>query len=193
MNGIQDKGTPQEADATGLETQAEPTSQTVQAETQPAAGATQPQAEPKNDKQTAQTPTGEKAGEGVAAAGAAAEKPGDGDAVVAAAKPDPAAQLVVANQRITDMGSALLAAKAEAKAAALGVKPERLKHAVRMAELAGIDPMADGADGLIGDKLQAVLTDMPELLGSAGTGASGAFRRPDTTPIDPFLKGLKQG
>jgi len=183
-------GSLQETHSAGVEAQAEQTAEAVAAKTEPAAGATQPTTEPKNDTQTEHAATGKKPEEGKSATGAEAKA---ADAGAAVPNRDPAAELVVANQRITDMSAKLLNAKAEAAAATLGVKPERIKHAVRMAELAGIDPMTDTADATIGEKLQAVIAAIPEMLGSSGTGSSGAFRRQDTAPIDPFTKGFKQG
>lgn len=184
-------GAEQEAQPAGVEAQAAQAAETVAAETQPTAGAAKPEPEPKNDTETEHAPAGAKPDGGTPAPGAKAGEPANGAAP--AEGMDPAAQLVVANQKITSMAQTLLTAKAEAKAAALGVKPERLKHAVRMAELGGIDPMADDADGKIGEKLQAIVTEMPELLGGTGTGASGAFRRQENKPVDPFEKGFKQG
>ena len=183
-------GSLQEAQSAGVEAEAQQTAEAVAAQTELAAGATQPAAEPKNDTETEHAAAGKEPEEGKPATGAEAKA---ADAGAAVPKPDPAAELVVANQRITDISAMLLTAKAEAAAATLGVKPERIKHAVRMAELSGIDPMTDAADATIGEKLQAVIAAIPEMLGSSGTGSSGAFRRQDTTTIDPFSKGFKQG
>lgn len=192
MDENKNTGAQQEAQPAGVEAQAEQAAKAVEAEAQPAAGTAKPDQEPKGDKETEHQDAGAKPADGKPAAAVEAVKPAEGAAPPVNTAPDPATQLAVANQRITDMRTALLTAKAEAKAAALGVKPERLKYALRMAELAGIDPMADDADGKIGEKLQAIVTDMPELIGGGGTGSSGAFRRQGTKPEeDAFTRGLK--
>lgn len=173
----------------GMEAPAQPTAEAEPAKENPATGAADAKPKPENDKQTEQTPADAEPKKDEPPAGKPAGKPAEG----APAAPDPAAQLVVANQKLGDVTAKLLTSKAESQAAQMGVKPDRIKHAVRLAELNGIDPTADEADAKIKEKLQAVLTDMPEMLGGTGTGSPGAFRKPDNAPKDAFSRGFAQG
>lgn len=180
-------GSQQEAQSTGMEAQAEQTAETVAAKTEPAAGATEPAAESKNDTETEHAATGKKPEEGKSATGAEAQA---ADAGAAVAAPD---ALATVKESLSAATKLLLTTQAEAQAAILGVKPEKIKHVVRMAELAGIDPMASDATEKIGKQVQAVLDDVPELLGTVGTGSAGAFARTTETAAERTAAEFRRG
>lgn len=91
---------------------------------------------------------------------------------------------------IATLREALLAAKAQAVCARLGVSEARAAYVLRLANLDGIDdPLT--ADNAIREAVQAVLSDVPELRGG-GTGVSGAFRVRRAPAKDAFERGFEQ-
>jgi len=80
-------------------------------------------------------------------------------------------------------------AEARAALAALGVPAAKLSTALKLADLSGINPADKGAPDAIAKAAEAVLAELPELRGGAGTGAAVATQR-KTAENDPFLKGF---
>lgn len=74
-----------------------------------------------------------------------------------------------ANQR-------LIKAEAKVQAAALGVKPERIDYAIRLADLSGVEVGDDGEPDAKAVKaaIEAVLRDVPELKGVSGSVGTGS-------------------
>jgi|SRR5690625_1519462 len=74
-----------------------------------------------------------------------------------------------ANQR-------LISAEAKVQAVALGVKPERVEYALRLADLSDVDMDDDGNPDAAAIKaaLDVVLNDLPELKGTTNPGRSGS-------------------
>lgn len=115
----------------------------------------------------------------------AAETPQE--ATVPATEP---AQQEDKDEIIATLREALLAAKAQAICARLGVSEARAAYVLRLANLSAIDdPLT--ADAAIREAIQAVLTDVPELRG-VGTGASGAFRVRRPPAKDAFERGFER-
>ena len=74
-----------------------------------------------------------------------------------------------ANRRIIE-------AEAKVQAVALGIKPERVAYALRLADLSGVEVDDNGNPDTDAIKaaLEAVLKDLPELKGAAAPAKSGA-------------------
>ena len=102
----------------------------------------------------------------------------------------PEAETEDKDEIIATLREALLAAKAQAVCARLGVSEARAAYVLRLANLDGIDdPLT--ADNAIREAVQAVLNDVPELRGG-GTGVSGAFRVRRAPAKDAFERGFEQ-
>jgi hypothetical protein len=111
------------------------------------------------------------------------------EAEAEATPPDPSAELA---KKLEAAEQRLLGSMAEAAALKLGVRPERMKHALRLADLSGIDSAAEDAAAKIDAAVKAVLDELPELAGGAqGTGSPGAFQRQREPQKSPFEKGLE--
>ena len=89
-----------------------------------------------------------------------------------------------ANQRIIN-------AEAKVLAVSLGVKPERVAYALKLADLSAVevdengDPDADAIKAAI----EAVINDLPELKGTQGPSRSGSeFNGGNKTDKNPWLK-----
>lgn len=177
--------TEQEAPDTGVETATEQAAETVQTETEPTAGASEPATEQKNDTKTEHEAAGEEPEKGQPAAEIDAGKLADS----AAAAP-PAPDVAVVSEQLETAKRQLLLARAESAAAQAGIRPDRIKQAVKLAELSGIDPMANDAENQIAEHIRAVCDGMPELLTATGTGAAGAFARKTEAASDPFERGF---
>lgn len=69
----------------------------------------------------------------------------------------------------------LIAAEAKVQAAALGVKPDRVSHALKLADLSTITVGEDGEPNAVAIKaaLEAVVKDLPELKGAQAAARSG--------------------
>ena len=182
-------GSLQETQSAGVEAQAEQTAEAVAAKTEPTAGATQPATEPKNDTETEHAAAGKEPQEAKPATGAEAKAADAG----AANPDDPAAAMATVKETLSAATKLLLTTQAEAQAAMLGVKSEKIKHVVKMAELAGIDPMASDAAEKIGQQVKAVLADVPELLNAGGTGSAGAFARTTETASERMAAEFRRG
>ena len=93
--------------------------------------------------------------------------------------------------RIAWLSAQLLTAKATAAATALGVKPERVKYAIRLSDLGDIDVTQEDADKRISAAIKQVVNELPELKGGTqGTGTQGAFARQSNVPMSAFERGL---
>lgn len=89
-----------------------------------------------------------------------------------------------ANQRI-------IAAEAKVQAVALGVKPERVAYALKLADLSEVE-VGDNGDpdtAAIKTAIEAVLNDLPELRGSVAPPKSGSeFQGGQGTDKNPWSK-----
>ena len=81
-------------------------------------------------------------------------------------------------RRALDYAARAVFSEARAAAGALGVPENRLDYAARLADAAGIDLENPDARERIARAVQAVLRDVPELRGCAGTGRAAVARRP---------------
>ncbi|MEG0766095.1 MAG: hypothetical protein RR482_00120 [Clostridia bacterium] len=178
--------TEQEAPDTGVEASAESTAEAVQAEKEPAAGTTEPATEQKSDTETEQETASEKPEKGDPTAGREARKLADGADAASAGLLNVAA----VNEQLETAKKQLLTARAEGAAMQAGIRPDRIKQAVKLAELSGIDPLHEGADEKIVESLKTVGKNMPEWLTQTGTGATGAFARKTDQPKDAFERGF---
>ncbi len=77
--------------------------------------------------------------------------------------------------------------EARAAAAQLGVPENRLDRVAKLADTSGIDPEQPDAQGRIARAVRAVIRDLPELSGGAGTGTIARARRPR---LDAFERGF---
>lgn len=84
-----------------------------------------------------------------------------------------------ASERVSAANKRVIRAEASVQAAQLGIKPERIKHALKLADLSAIEVGDDGEpDGkAIKSALEAVLKEMPELKGAsdAASRSGGTF------------------
>lgn len=93
--------------------------------------------------------------------------------------------------RIAWLSAQLLNARATAAATALGVRPERVKYAIRLSDFGGIDVTQEDADRRISAAIKQVVNELPELKGGAqGTGTQGAFARQSNAQPGAFERGL---
>ncbi len=185
-NEVKVSGTAQqEAPDAGVETAAEQTAETVQTETEPAAGAPEPEAERKNDTETEHETAGEELGKEQSAAEVEAGKLEDGTSPA-----NRASDVAVVSEQLEAAKQQLLLARAESAAVQAGIRPDRIKQAVRLADLGGIDPLAEDAENQIAAHVRTVCDGMPELLTATGTGATGAFARKSQAAPDPFERGF---
>ena len=100
--------------------------------------------------------------------------------------PDPAKQLEAAQQRI-------MTAELRSAAALAGVPKERIPYVLRLADTTGIDLNANDAGEKIEAAIGKVLTDLPELRGSAGgTGSTGNFARKTGEAEDPDMARIRK-
>lgn len=100
--------------------------------------------------------------------------------------PDPAKQLEAAQQRI-------MTAELRSAAALAGVPKERIPYVLKLADTTGIDLNANDAGEKIEAAIGKVLTDLPELRGSAGgTGSTGNFARKTGEPEDPDMARIRK-
>lgn len=89
-----------------------------------------------------------------------------------------------ANQR-------LINAEARVQAVTLGIKPERIAYALKLADLSGVevDEQGNPDAAAIKSALEAVLNDLPELKGTQGPSRSGSeFNGGNTTDQNPWSK-----
>ena len=141
------------------------------------------------------TPVTEKKPEAPAKPAETQQKPADDKAKQTEGKPKPddnAAKVEELTQKAQKQTERLRGSMARAAAYEVGIRADRVKQAVALAAVNGIDPAADDAEEQFKAALQAVADDMPEFVAqSAGTGSVGAFARNKETKEDPFLKGLR--
>lgn len=78
-----------------------------------------------------------------------------------------------AQDAVTRANVRVIAAEAKAQAVALGIKPERIRYALRLADLAEVEVGDDGEPdaNAIKAALEAVLKDLPELAPTPSGGA----------------------
>ena len=96
------------------------------------------------------------------------------------------AQLATSNARLAE-------AQLRSAAALAGVPKGRIAYAMRMADVSGIDPLADDAADKYAAAIDKVLSDVPELRGSAGgTGSTGNFARKTGEPEAPDLARIRK-
>lgn len=101
-------------------------------------------------------------------------------------QPDAEKQLEAAQQRI-------MTAELRSAAALAGVPKERIPYVLRLADTTGIDLNANDAGEKIEAAIGKVLTDLPELRGSAGgTGSTGNFARKTGEAEDPDMARIKK-
>jgi len=100
--------------------------------------------------------------------------------------PDHAKQLEAAQQRI-------MTAELRSAAALAGVPKERIPYVLKLADTTGIDLNANDAGEKIEAAIGKVLTDLPELRGSAGgTGSTGNFARKTGEAEDPDMARIRK-
>jgi len=107
-------------------------------------------------------------------------------------KPKPDPQVEQLTDKLGKAEKQLRQSMAKAAALMVGVRSDRVKAAVTLAEITGLDPLADDADQQFETALQAVVDNMPELTAApAGTGSPGAFQRKKEPAKTAFEKGLE--
>lgn len=178
----------QEATNAGMETAEVQAAETVQTETEPTTGTTDPAKESENDTETEH----EAAGEGAEKADATAELKTENDGPNEDNAPGVPPVAAVVNEQLETAKRQLLTARSESLAAQAGIRPDRIKQAVKLADLNDIDPMADDAESKIAEKIRGVCSEMPELLATASTGAAGAFARKAEPVKDAFERGFSR-
>ena len=136
------------------------------------------------------------------AAQAAPEKP---QAPIAPAQADPVKaepvkapkdapdELTQTRGQLTQALELALDAEARAAAAGLGIKADRVRYAVRLADLSGIDLTKEGAAEKVSAAIGKVLEALPELRGGAGTGSVGNHPRQQQTPEEAALAEFRRG
>jgi len=85
----------------------------------------------------------------------------------------------------------IIQAEAKAQALALGVRPERLEYALRLADLSEVEVGDDGEPDAAAIKaaLEKVLNDLPELRGATAPAKSGSeFQGGNTADRNPWSK-----
>jgi len=100
---------------------------------------------------------------------------------------DPVAEQAVpptAEEQVQKLQHALTKATVETAAAKAGVHPERIGYVVKLVGLDGIDIQAEGSAGKVEAAVGKVLSDLPELIGGAGTGGAGNFARSQASQED---------
>lgn len=108
--------------------------------------------------------------------------------------PKPADPKPDAGEQLSRMAGIALDASARAAASEIGIRPDRIAYAVKLADLGGIDVTADGAAEKIAAAIAKVAEVLPELKGSAaGTGSLGNHPRKIGDAIDPFERGFDKG
>lgn len=90
-----------------------------------------------------------------------------------------------ANETLTKANERLISAEAKSAAASLGIKPERLTYALRLADLNGIEVDDDGNvdTGEVEKRIRRVIEDVPELKGAPGSVGGGS--NPGKTNNEP--------
>lgn len=148
-------------------------------------------------KQDAGVPAPDKPAEGGAAAPAEAEvtEPEEKEhkhTISKDALPAAAAENVVTSSETADavngLKSRLLNMTAHAMAVSIGVQPDRVEQAIKLAGLEEIDVTAADADAKIKAAIEKVIGEVPEFAAPANTGSAGTHRR--TTPDDGMREAI---
>lgn len=89
-----------------------------------------------------------------------------------------------AAERVDAANKRAIQAEAKVQAAALGIRPERIAHALRLADLSGVDVDDAGEPDAktIKTALESVVKDLPELKGSGAGRNGGEFSGGDHQP-----------
>ncbi|MEG1842817.1 MAG: hypothetical protein RR296_01090 [Clostridia bacterium] len=102
-------------------------------------------------------------------------------------------ELTAARGQLTKALELALNAEARAAAAGLGVRADRVRYTVKLADLSGIDLGKEGACEKVSAAISKVLEVMPELKGGAGTGSLGNPPRQQLTPQDTAVQEFRRG